>query len=107
MLLHQLWRDEAGFIVSAELILIASIAVLSLIVGLTEVTYAVNNELEDVGAAFGSVNQSYRYSGLTGHKGKYFGSAFWDYRDDCDGECDITCDNSRPLPEDPKNPHDR
>ncbi|MDA1213605.1 MAG: hypothetical protein O2955_13905 [Planctomycetota bacterium] len=54
---------------------------------------------------FGSVNQSYRYNGVAGHKGKAWGSAFWDYRDDCDGECDISCDRSYPQPEDPKGPH--
>ncbi|MDA0835039.1 MAG: branched-chain amino acid aminotransferase [Planctomycetota bacterium] len=104
-LLKTLWHNDAGFIISAELVLIASIAVLSLVVGLTEVSYGINNELEDVGSAFGSVNQSYRYNGVAGHKGKAWGSAFWDYRDDCDGECDISCDRSYPQPEDPKGPH--
>lgn len=104
-MLKQLWNDEHGFIISAELVLIASIAVLSLVVGLTEVSYGINNELEDVGSAFGSINQSFRYNGVSGFKGKVWGSGNWDYRDECDGECDITCDHSRPQPEDPKGPH--
>ena len=54
LVLTALWKDEAGFIVSAELVLVASIAVLGLIVGLSEVSLNVNNELEDVGSAFAS-----------------------------------------------------
>jgi len=60
-LLKQLLDDEAGFIVSAELVLIATIAVISMVVGLSQVSRAVNEELYDVAQAFNSVNQSYRY----------------------------------------------
>ena len=86
-----LWNDEAGFLVSAELILVATIAVLSLIVGMSEVAYGVNQELEDVGAAIGAVNQTYCYNGVLGHKGQAAGSAFHDQVDICDGENDIVC----------------
>lgn len=99
-LMQQLWRDEAGFIVSAELVLVGTIAVLGLIVGLSEVAAGINQELEDVGTAFGSINQTFQYNGHRGHKGKSFGSVFWDFRDECDGECDITCD-APPQGEDP------
>jgi hypothetical protein len=94
----QFWNDEAGFIVSAELILISTIAVLSLVVGLTEVASGINQELEDVATAFGSINQSYKYHGLASCKGQYAGSAFKDSSDDCDSEHDIVCD-SKPAPE--------
>ena len=83
--------DEAGFIVSAELILIATISVLALVVGLTEVTYGINQELEDVGSAFGAINQSYCYNGVAGHKGSAAGSAYGDSRDFCDGDSDVVC----------------
>jgi Flp pilus assembly pilin Flp len=88
-----LYQDEAGFIVSAELVLISTITVLGMIVGLSEVAGNINEELEDVGAAFASVNQSYRYSGLSGHKGCIDGSRFRDREDFCDGEHDIDCDS--------------
>ena len=91
-ILNQLYADEAGFIISAELVLIATIAVLGMLVGLSEVAFNINQELEDVGSAFGRVNQSYRYSSVHGHKGKFAGSRFRDRADDCDDECDITCD---------------
>ncbi len=57
-LFQNLYHDEAGFIVSAELILISTIVVLGSVVGLSEVSHSINQELEDVGSALGSVNQS-------------------------------------------------
>lgn len=99
-MLKKLFNDEAGFVVSAELVLISTLLVLGLIVGLSEVQHAVVQELNDVGDAIGSVNQSYMYSGFSAKKSngravKSFsrGSAFSDIGDDCDGnQCDITCD---------------
>jgi hypothetical protein len=89
----QLWNDDAGFIVSAELVLIATIAVLAMVVGLAEVSHAINQELEDVASAFGAVNQSYAVQGTSGHKGSTGGSSFGDIADFCDGAGDITCDS--------------
>ncbi len=86
-----LLNDEAGFIVSAELVLVATIGVLSLIVGLSEVAFNINQELEDVGSAIGSINQSFCYNGVAGHKGQASGSSFHDTRDACDCDCDIVC----------------
>ncbi len=98
-LLTQLWTDDAGFVVSAELILISTITVLGLVVGLTEVSYGINQELEDVGAAFGSVNQTFRYSGVTGAKGKMYGSLYGDEYDECDSQWNVSCERSTPRPE--------
>lgn len=102
-----LLNDEAGFIVSAELVLIATILVIGLIVGLSEVQHALNAELNDVGEAIGSLNQSYFYSGFSATKmdgstkSQVAGSAFNDLTDDCDNnQCDISCDY--PHPESPK-----
>src|SRR6185312_6256355 len=87
----QLMNDEAGFIVSAELVLIATIGVLSMIVGLSEVAFNINQELEDVGSAIGSINQTYQFNGAAGSKGQSSGSSFWDNRDAGDCDCDIVC----------------
>ena len=92
-LITKLYNDEAGFIVSSELILVATICVIGLIVGLAEVSHNVNQELEDVGTAVTRMNQSYTYSGFSGAKGKVPGSEFRDTTDVCDSECDISCDN--------------
>jgi len=97
-LLVALCKDEAGFVVSSELIMIATIVVLSLIVGLSEASIAVNEELEDVGSAVGSINQTFGYAGVSGHKGFKAGSAFCDEYDFCDSQFDINC-NSAPQPE--------
>ena len=91
-LFTQLINDDAGFIVSAELILVATIAVLSLVVGLTEVASAVNSELNDVADAFGSINQSYCFKGFSGCKGHSTGSRYHDEADTCDNSV-IVCSN--------------
>ncbi len=90
-LLTTLWADEAGFVVSAELILICTILVLGLVVGLAEVGTGVNEEMEDVGSAIGSINQSYSFTGFTGFKGCLFGCEFYDSKDEGDSEYDVNC----------------
>jgi hypothetical protein len=90
-LLKSFWNDNAGFIVSTELILVSTIAVLGLMVGLTEVASGVNQELEDVASAVGSMNQSFTYWGFSGCKGTTSGSGFADVTDVCDGQGDIIC----------------
>ena len=90
-MIHTLIADEAGFIVSAELVLISTIAVLGMVVGLSEVALNVNNELEDVGSAFGSLNQSYAVKGASGCQGTAHGSQFHDNQDFCDNQGDIQC----------------
>lgn len=101
---NKLYNDETGAIVSIELILIITIAVLGLIVGWSEVAHAVNTELDDISNAVGKFNQTYYFGGFHSYKGNmgwgtptalYYGSSFVDGRDDCDGNCsgvsDITC----------------
>jgi len=80
----KLWNDEAGFIVSAELVLIATILVLGMIVGLVSVRDQVVQELGDVAIAFGLLNQSYSFSGITGHTSSTAGTFFDDTTDYCD-----------------------
>lgn len=101
-----LLRDEGGFIVSAELVLVVTLLVVGMIVGLSEVQHAVVSELNDVGDAVGQLNQSFMFSGFAKRKGHgksayFFGSSFRDSRDDCDNnQCDIACDG--PVHEGPK-----
>ena len=104
-LMDSFLKDEAGFIVSAELILIATIVVIGLIVGLSEVQHAVVSELNDVADAIGNLNQGYLFTGFSAQKNfggggnnggvKSFtrGSAFFDAFDDCDNnQCTLSCD---------------
>jgi Flp pilus assembly pilin Flp len=88
-LLDRLYRDESGFVVSAELILIATIAVLGMVVGLSSAAHALNHELEDVSAAFGSMTQSFTVFGARGHFANWHGSSFQDHADFCDSEGDL------------------
>lgn len=104
-MLKQLWNDEAGFIVSAELVLISSLLVIGLIVGMSEVQHAINGELCDVGEAIGAINQSFFFTGFRSFKhdgslkARSEGSIFRDRADECDGnQCDIDCLPPRPEP---------
>jgi len=89
-LLVNFYNDEAGFVVSTELVLVCTVTVLSLCVGLSEVARGVNNELEDLGCAFGSLNQSFCMQGFTNNKGCHSsGHCFTDHVDQCDSHNDI------------------
>ncbi len=79
-----LWNDEAGFIVSAELILVATLLVMGMVVGLQTVRDTVITELADTATAIGQINQSYSYGGATGHNSSIAGSFFSDSQDFCD-----------------------
>ena len=57
-------KKQSGFIVSAELILIATILVIGLLVGWVKLRNAVLAELWDVSEAIGRINQSYTYNGV-------------------------------------------
>ncbi len=82
--LHRLWADEAGFVVSTELVLVATTLVVGMLVGLVTVRDQVVQELGDVALAVGNVNQSYQYNGVTGHTSATAGSDFLDENDFCE-----------------------
>ena len=54
-----LWRDDRGFVVSAEMILLTVIVVIGLVVGMASYRDALFQELSDTGSAIGEMNQSY------------------------------------------------
>jgi Flp pilus assembly pilin Flp len=84
-LFQQLWNDDLGAVVSAELVLVMTLVVLGMIVGLTTLRDQIVQELGDVALAVASANQSYSISGITGHHSSTAGSVFADTLDDCDG----------------------
>ena len=101
--MKQLWNDETGFIVSAELVLVATILVIGMITGLTSVRDAVISELADVGQAISNINQSYSYGGAVAHCGSTAGSVFVDQTDFCDitgtsclSRCLVICGTATP-----------
>ena len=98
-MLNKLFNDESGVIISAELALVLTIAVLAMVVGLSEVAVAVNTELNDISNAFGALDQSYSFTGFSSTKSaanlknSAAGSKFADSTDDCDTNttCDLVC----------------
>jgi len=61
-LFAQLLRDDRGFVVSAELILVATVVVLGLIAGLATLRNQLVQELGDSAMATSQLNQGYSYS---------------------------------------------
>lgn len=98
-MLRNLFHDESGVIISAELVLVLTVAVLAMVVGLSEIAVAVNTELNDLSNAVGALSQSYSYTGFSStksaglFKNSVAGSYFADASDDCDGNttCDLVC----------------
>jgi hypothetical protein len=105
---ERLWRDESGLVLSAELIIIVTVAVLGLVVGLSQLQFAVVSELQDAAAALASFNQSFGFTGfrgcfkLNGRTSWTAGSTFIDVFDTCLGSggpsCDIVCGPSIAVP---------
>jgi hypothetical protein len=65
-LLLKLWKDDAGAIISAEFLFVATILVIGLIVGLATVRDALNTELAELANAFLALSQGYIISGQSG-----------------------------------------
>lgn len=79
--IHRFMRDESGLVITAELIMIITIAVISLTAGWGAVSAMLAEELEDVANSVGSLDQSYNYRGISapGHA-SCSGSGFNDSR---------------------------
>lgn len=83
-MLKALLKDEAGFVISTELMLVATILVIGLIVGQATLRDQVVTELADVADAISAVDQSYQISDITGHSSSTAGTIFDDNPDFCD-----------------------
>ncbi len=96
-MLKNLWNDESGVILSAEIVLVGTILVLGMIVGLVELQCAVVGELSDLGDAIGNLDQSYQTSSITsskstgGYKAATSGASYYDKQDECDCNEIIVC----------------
>lgn len=64
-LMRQFWQDEAGVIVSTEIILVMMLLVFGLIAGMASLRDAVAQELGDTGLMVNSLNQTYSFLGNT------------------------------------------
>jgi Flp pilus assembly pilin Flp len=92
----KLWSDENGFVVSSELILVATLLVIGMVTGLSTVRDQVVQELGDVADAISEINNSYSFSGVSAHAGSTAGTAFQDENDFC--EVDAGSDQVAGLP---------
>lgn len=79
-----LWRDEAGFVVSTEMVLVATIVVIGLITGLTTIRDQLSTELADIADAISEVDQSYSFGAITAHASSTSGTIFNDAEDFCE-----------------------
>jgi len=79
-----LWKDDAAFVVSADLVLVSCILVLGLMVGLASLRDQIVQELGDVGQAIAVLQQGYTWSAITGHTSSSAGSELTDTLDFCD-----------------------
>jgi hypothetical protein len=55
----RLWKDDYGAVLSAEAVVVGTVAVIGLSTGMTVVARSVNEELQDVSCAIRSLDQSY------------------------------------------------
>lgn len=77
---QDLWTDEAGAVLSAEVVTVGTVAVLGTITGLSVAANAVDGELKDFAYAIRSLDQSYH---IEGHKacGAYTAGSHFQQRD--------------------------
>jgi len=91
-MLRNFLNDEAGFLVSAELVLIFTLVFCAVAVGVSVVRDSLVQELGDVAEAIGALDQSYNYRSITAeleagggaNHASCAGSGFNDEEDDCD-----------------------
>ena len=83
-LIKRLWNDEAGLVLSTELVFMSSIVAIGMIVGLSSARDGVTSELSDVGSAVSEYNQGYLVNGITGHGASIAGTHHADNTDYCD-----------------------
>lgn len=83
-------RDESGFLISSEFVIIATLMVCCVIVGFVSIRDSLVLELHDVSEAIGAVSQSYNIPGIQkrrsdgGFHARCSGFGFNDDHDSCD-----------------------
>jgi hypothetical protein len=71
-----LWHDEAGMVLSAEAVLVGTLAVAGAGVGLATAGQSLNEELKELAYSFRSLNQSYSLPGQRGCRAWTAGSTY-------------------------------
>lgn len=94
--MKNLWNDSSGMVITAEIVIVATVLVLGVIVGLSNLQTGVLHELSDLGNAFDNLSQSYSYQGFrsaTPYKIKSWvrGSRFVDCSEGVAGSLQYDC----------------
>ena len=71
-----LWNDEAGTVLSAELVLVGTLGIIGATAGIAAVGHSVNGELEEVAYSLRSLDQSYHLEGYQGCRAWTAGSSY-------------------------------
>ena len=77
-------RNEHGFILTSEFLLSATVTVLGLLVGISNVRNSLLTELQEIAAVVGKLNQSYEYTGVLDDNALTQGGLFADSEDASD-----------------------
>jgi Flp pilus assembly pilin Flp len=64
--MKKLWRDDAGALIAAEYLFVATIIGIGTVVGLTGVRNAIDAELTELGNAYLAISEGFSFSGLKG-----------------------------------------
>src|SRR6185369_705694 len=62
-LMRKLWRDDKGALIAAEYLFVSTIVGTGVVIGLTGVRNAVNDELTELGNSYLALSQGYHVSG--------------------------------------------
>ena len=84
----ELSKDEKGFIVSMEVALLATIAIVGLLVSLTTTRDAVTRQFAEISSAVQGLSQQYSFNGSVGRSSSTAGSSFAEQPDWCDDSFD-------------------
>ncbi len=89
----ELWRDEAGVILSAEAVVLGTVGVVGLTAGLSVAAKSVNSEFQDLAFAIRSLDQSYEIPAQQGCGAYTAGSSF--KQEPVEDSLAILCDIAR------------
>ncbi len=71
-----LLRDEAGYVLCAESVVLGTVGIVGATVGLSAISHSINEELKEMAFSIRSLDQSYCYQGMSGCGSSTSGSTF-------------------------------
>ena len=74
--LQTFWLDQAGVLVSAEMVIVVTLCILAMLAGISEITVAITAELRSLSRGVEQLNQSYQFYGGRGAFSSVAGSQY-------------------------------